>query len=83
MNSSISQTTPEEYDNFTKENLAAAENSRQRSINVRATLDVNYSNSLKDLRTQSNQVNSALAEKIALTEQVFEHLEKELLKVGS
>ncbi|XP_051173310.1 uncharacterized protein LOC127289421 [Leptopilina boulardi] len=74
------QTTPEEYDNFTKENLTAAENSRQRSINLRSTLNVNYSNALKDLRTQSNRVNTALAEKIALTEQVCENLEKELLK---
>ncbi|XP_043464280.1 tektin-4-like [Leptopilina heterotoma] len=74
------QITPEDYDNFTKENLTVAENSRQRSINLRSTLNVNYSNSLKDLRMQSNRVNSALGEKITLTEQVCQNLEKELLK---
>ena len=77
----IRQSTPDDYEHFTKEALAAAESAMQRTVNLRSTLDAVYSKSLEDLRTQSNAVNSALAEKITLTEQVCEHLEKELLKV--
>ena len=50
-------------------------------MKLRSTLDAIYANSLQDLRTQSNRVNSALAEKITLTEQICERLEKELLRV--
>ncbi|XP_024938410.1 tektin-4 isoform X2 [Cephus cinctus] len=74
------QSTASGYEQFTREALAAGQTARQTSVNLRSTLDSILSNSIRDLREQANRVDIALAEKISLTEQVCQHLEKELLK---
>ncbi|XP_034182838.2 tektin A [Osmia lignaria lignaria] len=73
------QSTPSSYEHFTRESLSQGETARQRSINLRSTLDAIYKNSIKDLRDQATRVDVALGEKIKLTEEVCQQLEKELL----
>lgn len=75
------QSTPAGYDNFTKEALESGDLVRQKSVDLRSTLDAIYSQSLRDLRNQAIRVDTALAEKIHLTEEVCQQLEAELIKV--
>lgn len=69
------------YEQFTREALAAGESARERSINLRATLNKIYINSVKDLRDQATCVDVALAENVKLTQDCLQQLEKELLRV--
>ncbi|KAL2720721.1 tektin-4 isoform X2 [Vespula squamosa] len=72
------QSTPASYEHFTREALSAGETVRQRSMTLRSTLDNIYKKSLKDLRDQASQVDTALAAQINLTEGICQQLEKEL-----
>ncbi|XP_067210904.1 tektin-4 isoform X1 [Linepithema humile] len=74
------QSTPTSYENFTQETLAAAETARQKSINLRSTLNRIYVNSIKDLRNQATHVDIALAENVKLTQDCLRQLETELLR---
>ncbi|XP_014298184.1 tektin-4-like [Microplitis demolitor] len=73
------QSSPEGYDNFTKENLITCENIRQKSTSLRATLNDTYLRVVRDLRQQATQVDLALTENVNVTEQVCQALEKELV----
>ncbi|CAK9815426.1 TEKT4 [Anthophora quadrimaculata] len=73
------QSTPSSYEHYTRESLTDAEAARQRSENLRSTLDSIYKNSIKDLRDQATRVDLVLGQKIKLTEDVRLQLEKELL----
>ncbi|CAK9797137.1 TEKT4 [Anthophora plagiata] len=73
------QSTPSSYEHYTRESLTDAEAARQRSVNLRSTLDSIYKNSIKDLRHQATRVDLVLGKKIKLTEDVRLQLEKELL----
>ncbi|KAK2578310.1 hypothetical protein KPH14_002585 [Odynerus spinipes] len=72
------QSTPASYEHFTREALSAGETVRQRSVNLRSTLDDIYKKSLKDMRDQASRVDTALAAQINLTEGICQQLEKEL-----
>ncbi|KOC62771.1 Tektin-4, partial [Habropoda laboriosa] len=74
------QSTPSSYEHYTRESLTDAEATRQRSVNLRTTLDSIYKNSIKDLRDQATRVDLVLGQKIKLTEDVRLQLEKELLR---
>ncbi|XP_074102651.1 tektin-4-like [Cotesia typhae] len=73
------QSSPEGYDNFTKVNLESSENTRQKSIALRATLNDTYLKVVKDLRQQATEVDLALTDNVNVTEQVCQALEKELV----
>lgn len=77
----IRQSTPTDYDVFTRETLTAGEIVRQKSRDLRSTLNTTYTNFVKDLNDQATRVNIVLAEKIKLTQDVIQHLERELLRV--
>ncbi|KOX78631.1 Tektin-4 [Melipona quadrifasciata] len=74
------QSTPSSYEHYTRESLTDAEAAKQRSANLRSTLDSIYKNSTKDLRDQATRVDLVLSKKIKLTEDVCIQLEKELLR---
>ncbi|XP_048512381.1 tektin-4-like [Athalia rosae] len=74
------QSTSSGYEHMTREALAQAEATRERSATLRATLDSIYVNSVRDLRTQADRVDAALAQKVSVTQQCCERLEKELLR---
>ncbi|XP_076240313.1 tektin A [Calliopsis andreniformis] len=74
------QSTPASYEHYTRESLTDGEAARQRSANLRSTLDAIFKNSIKDLRNQATRVDIVLGEKIKLTEEVRLQLEKELLR---
>ncbi|KAM0731964.1 Tektin-4 [Formica fusca] len=74
------QSTPTSYEQFTREALAAGESARERSINLRSTLNKIYISSVKDLRDQATCVDIALAENVKLTQDCLQQLEKELLR---
>ncbi|XP_046414254.1 tektin-4 [Neodiprion fabricii] len=74
------QSTPAGYEHMTREALAQAETTRQKSATLRSTLDSIYVNSVRDLRTQADRVDAALAQKVSITQQCCERLEKELLR---
>lgn len=76
----VDQSTPTSYEDFTRETLAVSENVRQKSINLRSTLNEIYINSIKDLRDQATCVDIALAENVKLTQDCLQQLEKELLR---
>lgn len=69
------------YENFTQETLSAAENIKQKSINLRSTLNKIYTDSIKDLRNQAIHVDIALEENVKLTQDCLRQLEMELLRV--
>lgn len=62
--------------------MTDAEAAKQRSVNLRLTLDSTYKNSIKNLRDQATRVDLVLSQKIKLTEDVRLQLEKELLRVS-
>ncbi|XP_019883437.1 tektin-4 [Camponotus floridanus] len=74
------QSTPTSYEHFTREALAAGESAKQKSINLRSTLNKIFINFVKDLRDQATCVDIALAENVKLTQDCLEQLEKELLR---
>ncbi|GAB1865925.1 Tektin [Camponotus japonicus] len=74
------QSTPTSYEHFTREALAVGESARQKSINLRSTLNKIFINFVKDLRDQATCVDIALVENVKLTQDCLEQLEKELLR---
>ncbi|OAD60282.1 Tektin-4 [Eufriesea mexicana] len=74
------QSTPSSYEHYTRESLTDAEAAKQRSMNLRSTLNSIYKNSIKDLRDQATRVDLVLGQKIKLTEDIHLQLEKELLR---
>ncbi|XP_003494134.1 tektin-4 [Bombus impatiens] len=74
------QSTPSSYEHYTRESLTDAEAAKQRSVNLRLTLDSTYKNSIKSLRDQATRVDLVLSQKIKLTEDIRLQLEKELLR---
>ncbi|CAH1155106.1 unnamed protein product [Phaedon cochleariae] len=75
------QSTPEFWEHFTRETLLEGEATRQRSVTLRGTLDAILNNAARDLRTQADKVEMALARRIACTQEVTDRLENELRQV--
>ncbi|XP_043269849.1 tektin-4-like isoform X2 [Venturia canescens] len=74
------QTTPAGYDHFTRESLEAGEDAKRKSVDLRSSLDVVYSDGMKNLRSQAMAVDRALAEKIHVTEECCQQLETTLVR---
>lgn len=77
----ISQSSRASYDHFTQEGLNASETARQKSVDLRSTLNTIHAHSIKDLRDQAIRVDIALEKKVKLTQDVLRQLEIELLCV--
>lgn len=77
-----SQSTPEFWEHFTRETLQSGEATRQRSVVLRGTLDAILINAARDLRSQADRVDMALARRIACTEEIRIRLETELKNVS-
>ena len=75
------QSTPEGWDHYTKENLSLLEAERKRSVDLRHSLNGYVSDAARDLRVQADRVDTALAIRIAETDEVRQRMENELLKV--
>lgn len=75
------QSSTDYWEHFTRETLLEGEATRQRSVTLRGTLDAILNNAARDLRTQADKVELALAKRIACTEEVTKKLEYELLQV--
>lgn len=54
---------------------------RQKAVALRGTLDAILTNASRDLRTQADKVDTALAKRIACVEELRTKLEMELKKV--
>ncbi|KRT79023.1 hypothetical protein AMK59_8385, partial [Oryctes borbonicus] len=76
-----SQSSPEHWENFTRETLQESEATRQRSVALRGTLDAILTNASRDLRTQADKVEAALSKRVACTDEIRIRLENELKKV--
>lgn len=76
-----SQSSEDYWEHFTRETLEEAEATRQRSIVLRGTLDAILINAARDLRSQADRVDGALARRISCTEEVTIRLETELKKI--
>lgn len=77
-----SQSSAEYWEHFTKETLQEGEATRQRSVALRGTLDAILNNAARDLRTQADKVDMALAKRVACTDEVRIRLENELKKAS-
>lgn len=77
----FSQSTEDYWEHFTRETLQEAESTRQRSVTLRNSLDSIMLNAARDLRSQADRVELALARKIACTDEIRIRLENELRKV--
>lgn len=75
------QSSTDYWEHFTRETLLEGEATRQRSVTLRGTLDAILNNAARDLRTQADKVELALAKRIACTEEVTKKLESDLLQV--
>ncbi|KAI4465455.1 tektin [Holotrichia oblita] len=75
------QSSPEHWENFTRETLQESEATRQRSVALRGTLDAILTNASRDLRTQADRVEAAISKRIACTDEIRIRLENELKKV--
>lgn len=64
------------------DNLRQAERVRQLSIALRATLDAILMNSARDLRTQADNVNRTLHNRIICMDEMRQRLENELRTVS-
>ncbi|RZC42216.1 tektin-4 [Asbolus verrucosus] len=75
------QSTIEYWTHFTEETLLEAKATRQRSEGLRTTLDAILNNAARDLRTQADKVELALAKRVCCVEEITQKLEFELKKV--
>lgn len=72
------QSTEQYWKHFTEKNLEECENTRQKSILLRQTLNAILMNAARDLRTQADAVERALQDRIACTDEIREKLENDL-----
>ncbi|XP_021931209.1 tektin-4 isoform X2 [Zootermopsis nevadensis] len=74
------QSTPESWEHYTRENLNQLEEECKRSTELRHFLDSFMSDMSRDLCMQADCVDTALAMRIAETDEARQRLENELLK---
>lgn len=75
------QSTSEYWEHFTRESLYQSEMTRQKALAFRGTLDAILINAARDLRSQADRVEEALAKRVACLEELRIKLEQELKKV--
>lgn len=76
------QSTERYWKHFTEQNLEECENTRQKSILLRQTLDAILTNAARDLRTQADAVEMALQDRVSATDEIREKLENDLKDVS-
>ncbi|XP_024938413.1 tektin-4-like [Cephus cinctus] len=74
------QSSPYDYERYTKEGLVQADNVLERSRILRNNLYNIYEKAIRDLRIQADRIELALANKIELTVQIIQRLENELIR---
>ncbi|PNF22228.1 Tektin-4 [Cryptotermes secundus] len=74
------QSTPEGWEQYTRENLNLLKAEHKRSVELRHFLSSFMSDMARDLRTQADRVEMALAMRIAETDEARQRMENELLK---
>ncbi|KAG5675042.1 hypothetical protein PVAND_004981 [Polypedilum vanderplanki] len=72
------QSTEIFWEQYTVDNLSHAEKCRKKSIELRSTLDAILMNSARDLRTQADNVDKALHNRIICMDEMRQRLENEL-----
>ncbi|XP_070495197.1 tektin-4 [Chironomus tepperi] len=72
------QSTEIYWEQYTVDNLNSAENCRKKSIQLRSTLDAILMNSARDLRTQADNCDKALHNRIICMDEIRQRLENEL-----
>lgn len=77
----VRQSTPEHWEEFTKEALEHSELSRQKSISLRNSLNLMLTNAARDLRSQADRVENALQQKINAVSELLDTLEEQLRQV--
>lgn len=77
----LSQSTEIYWEQYTIDNLNEAEKCRQKSIQLRGTLDAILLNAARDLRTQADQVDRKLHNRIICMDEMRQRLENELRTV--
>lgn len=82
MCSKCRQSTEPYWRHFTEENLEQCENTRQKSILLRQTLDAILLNAARDLRTQADIVERALQDRVTAEDEIREKLENDLTDVS-
>lgn len=70
------------WEHFSAETLAECEQTRQKSVHLRSTLDAILLTAARDLRTQADRVESALNARIACMDEVRVRLERDLNDVS-
>lgn len=75
------QSTELKWEQFTVEHLSNAEKCRQLSIELRGKLDAILLNSARDLRTQADNVDRCLHNRIICMDEMRQRLENELRTV--
>lgn len=76
------QSTENHWEQYTVDNLSTAENCRQLSIKLRSTLDAILMNSARDLRTQADNVDKALHNRVICMDEMRQRLENDLRVVN-
>ncbi|XP_044727388.1 tektin-4-like [Chrysoperla carnea] len=77
----MQQSTPEHWEEFTKEALEHSELIRQKSISLRNSLNLMLTNAARDLRSQADRVENALQQKINAVSELLDTLEEQLRQV--
>ncbi|CAH1112349.1 unnamed protein product [Psylliodes chrysocephalus] len=75
------QSTPEFWEHFIRETVIAGEATRQRSATLRNTVNNILLNAARDLRSQADRAETALAKRIACNREMLNRLENELKTV--
>lgn len=70
------------WEHFSAETLAECEQTRQKSVHLRSTLDAILLTAARDLRTQADNVERALNSRIACMDEVRVRLERDLADVS-
>ncbi|CAG9836553.1 unnamed protein product [Diabrotica balteata] len=72
------QSNPDFWIHFTQATLSEAERTRQKSVALRGTLDAILVNAARDLRVTADEIEDALAKRIASVQEILRRLETEL-----
>ena len=75
--------TPEDWQDFSHQNIQKAEQERQSSVDLRSVIDGILQQTANDMRKQCNEVNVAFGKRIAETKDTKSKLEDHLNKVIS
>ena len=79
----FSSSTPDQWEDFSNDNIIAAEKQRQNSLNLRSIIDGVLQSTANDIRKQVSETDWAMTKRIAETRDAKCKLEDHLSKVIS